>query len=184
MAEDWRVAICDILGAPSTGTNLAALHYWAVSEGMPDRYNNWLATTQDGYGGTVVNSVGVKAYPSVEDGAAATVKTLTNGRYNGVVEQLRYGKSIVQLYAAINDSPWCGGCQGGHYPIALYNYVESVLHAVVPPPTTKAVPQQNVPSTNRDNARAGWGNFVSYWNEQLPAQTNRLNGFGKAISAV
>lgn len=178
------MVVCDILGAPSTGVNLEALHYWAVSEGMPTSYNNWLATTQNGFGGRVVNSVGVKAYPSVEDGAAATVKTLSNGHYPAIIEQLRYGKSIVQLYAAINDSPWCGGCQGGHYPIALFNFVEKVLHGGPPPSTHPVAPAHHTPTNNRDNAKAGWGTFISYWNSQAPAQIKKLNGIRKGIAEI
>ncbi|MGH7239405.1 MAG: hypothetical protein ACREHG_04975 [Candidatus Saccharimonadales bacterium] len=191
MAEDWRVAICDILGAPSSGTNLTALSEWAVSEGMPAQYNNWLATTENGYGGRVVNSVGVKAYPSVEQGAAATVKTLSNGRYNDIISALRDGTSLTRIFAAINQSPWCGGCQSGHYPVALYNYIIDIQHGHVPPPSTKPPTTTSVPKTQAgpsgqhvNDARNGWGTFIRFWNVQMQGHISNAAFYARDIRSV
>lgn len=187
MAEDWRKAVLDIMGAPATGTNLTVLSTWAVSEGMPAGYNNWLATTENGYGGRVVNSVGVKAYPSIENGAAATVKTLSNGRYNDVLKALRDGTSLTRAFAAINQSPWCGGCQSGHYPIALYNYIIDVQHGHVPPPSPsppEPPPAAPTSSKNRQHAKSGWHAFISYWNQVGPGQADKIAGIRKSIGRI
>jgi peptidoglycan hydrolase-like protein with peptidoglycan-binding domain len=121
--SDIFEAILRELGAPHTEVNLTALDLWARSEGMPAGDNNPFATTQDGYGGVAVNSVGVKRYPTVNDGAAATVHTMRNGHYQAVLEAIAHGTDLHAIYRAINESPWCGGCQHGHYPIAIYEHL-------------------------------------------------------------
>lgn len=108
------------LGAPASSSNLTALALWAQSEGTPAGWHNWLATTKTGFGGHVVNGAGVKAYPSTSDGVAATVATLRLSYYTGVVAALRGDQGYRAVWGAINSSPWCRGCQGGHYPAALY----------------------------------------------------------------
>lgn len=108
------------IGAPETSPNLQALTLWAQSEGMPAWENNWLATTLTGYGGYVVNGVGVKAYPTDPDGVGATVASLLLPAYAGVVNAFRANLGLVAIWEAVNQSPWCGGCQSGHYPVALW----------------------------------------------------------------
>jgi len=120
---DWRALLLSKMGAPNNNVTSLALYYWAASEGMPAWENNWLATTLSCCGGHSVNSVGVKAYPTVADGVQATWQTLEFGAYSSVVSTFRQGKSLTAIYDAINGSPWCGGCQNGHYPVALYDYL-------------------------------------------------------------
>lgn len=123
--HDWRALVLDQLGAPTSDDNVRALQLWHQSEGTPEDWNNWLATTIDGHGGRIVNSAGVKQYPTVEDGVAATVATLRLSYYDLVVKHLQTGAALVDIFSAINQSPWCGGCQGGHYPLVLWEFVMS-----------------------------------------------------------
>lgn len=53
--------------------------------------NNPLATTQPANGASDFNSSGVKNYPSFQTGVTATIQTLQNGYYNGIVNDLRKG---------------------------------------------------------------------------------------------
>ena len=66
-------------------------------------------TTQSAAGATNFNSVGVKNFTSYEQGLAATVKTLTNGRYEPILAALRSGDSAVAVGRAVEASPWGTG---------------------------------------------------------------------------
>lgn len=78
------------LGAPITQTNRSLVYAWVFSEGTKAQ-NNPLATTEPAQGATQFNSVGVKNYPDYRTGLDATLRTLTNGYYNGIVNDLRKG---------------------------------------------------------------------------------------------
>lgn len=149
---DWRVLLLSRLGAPANNLNIDALQWWADSEGMPDWENNWLATTYDGYGGTVVNSAGVKAYPTVADGVAATAATLDYGAYSGVVGALRQGSSLVDIWTEINSSPWCAHCQNGDYPVVLLHN----LGAAPPPGGPGGGGPPPPPPTGQAAAESAW----------------------------
>lgn len=137
---DWRYGVLHALGAPDTAVNLDALSWWAESEGTPASWNNWLATTLGGYGGRDVNSAGVKAYPTLDDGIAATAATLRGGAYFRVVDALKAGNSLTAIWDAVNASPWCYGCQAGHYPVVLYDHLGSKPPPPPPPPHTGGGP--------------------------------------------
>ena len=69
-----------------------------------------MATTQGGFAGeSKFNSVGVKNYASYQDGIAANVHALTNGRYANILSALGAGNSAVAVAQAIKDSPWGTG---------------------------------------------------------------------------
>src|SRR3974390_2030429 len=122
---DWRNLLLSKLGAPQSNTNLYALNLWAASEGTPSYIKNWLATTLVCCGGSQYISSGVQQYPTVADGVEATYLTLVGGGYSKVVAEFQVGTSLYGIWDAINSSPWCSGCQKGHYPIAWYNALGS-----------------------------------------------------------
>lgn len=83
------------IGAPITQTNRNLIFAWVFSENTKAQ-NNPLATTQPAAGATNFNSNGgypVKNYPDYKTGLDATIRTLTNGRYNGIVNDLRKGNN-------------------------------------------------------------------------------------------
>lgn len=92
---DWRVDVLQGLGAPATAANLAFLSSWQRWEGGAtnnDASFNYLNTTLNAPGATrSINSVGVKAFDTYAHGIGATVQTLQNGRYDGLVQGLRSG---------------------------------------------------------------------------------------------
>lgn len=131
---DWRVMFLHGIGAPVTRGNLAALQAWALSE---SGYNSTYGTNMAGpfaynplaitvsVGIPVVgdlNSVGVKRFGSTAAGVTATIRFMQHFGYSAVINALRNDDQAA-LYTAVNQSGWCRGCQGGHYPIGLYNYV-------------------------------------------------------------
>lgn len=108
------------IGARYTAAGTHALTLWAASEGMTPSYHNPLATTLGGYGGHSINSAGVQSYPSWTTGVRATVASLGQSYYTNIVAAFRAGNTLTRIFTAINHSPWCGGCQNGHYPVALW----------------------------------------------------------------
>jgi hypothetical protein len=67
------------------------------------RWHNPLNTTQNGFGGQSQNSVGVKAYPTIDTGIQATIATLLNGRYPNIVTNLRAALPQQNWLNAIGD---------------------------------------------------------------------------------
>ena len=53
-----------------------------------------------------MNSVGVKSYLSRDQGLQATVSTLQNGLYGGVLDALKQGNDSSAVLAAVSKSPW------------------------------------------------------------------------------
>jgi hypothetical protein len=105
----WAKDFLTKLGMPLTSENVRAVTAWEQAEGTRARFNP-LATTQGGFEGTTnLNSVGVKNYASYEDGLAANVKVINNGRYDNVLAALRRGDSAEAVARAIADGPWGTG---------------------------------------------------------------------------
>lgn len=105
----WAHDFLERLGVPRTGENVRAMLAWQQAEGTRARFNP-LATTQGGFdGATRFNSVGVKNYASYEDGLAANVKAITNGRYGNILAALQRGDSAMAVAEAIQQSPWGSG---------------------------------------------------------------------------
>lgn len=121
----WQADVLNGIGAPVTATGVRALTLWAGSEGMPAWENNWLATTEPGFTGTPINATGVRAYPTEPKGVAATVATLDGLSYAAVVDAFKNGGQLVSVWSAVNSSPWCSGCQSGHYPVQLWQAAQS-----------------------------------------------------------
>jgi hypothetical protein len=95
------------IGAPDTPENRRVLSAWQRAEGgSPDNPFN---TTQGAPGATDFNSVGVKRYPDVATGVAATVKTLLNGYYPNIIAALKAGNNANAVADAIESSPWGTG---------------------------------------------------------------------------
>lgn len=98
------------IGAPVTPENRKFMYAWRVAEGGTAAFNPF-NTTQGAPGATNYNTAGVKNYTSEEQGVAATVKTLLNGRYSEIVSALRAGGPGASVAAAqaLARSPWGTG---------------------------------------------------------------------------
>lgn len=108
----WANKLLQLLGMPLTSDNLAALVAWEMAEGghwHNTAHYNPLNTTQPMPGATAMNSVGVKAYTSWSQGFEATIITLHNGRYGGILAALRAGDDAVAVAHAVALSPWGTG---------------------------------------------------------------------------
>lgn len=105
----WAKALLQKLAVPVTSANVAAVTAWELAEGghwHNSAHFNPLNTTQPMSGATSMNSVGVKAYTSWAQGFAATLKTLHNGYYEGILAALRQGDDAQAVADAVGDSHW------------------------------------------------------------------------------
>lgn len=105
----WAHALLSRLGIKPNPANVKALVGWAQAEGghwkNQARFNP-LNTTQPAAGAGNTGSQGnIKAYRSWQQGLDATVQTLRNGRYNGILQALR-GNDPGAVAQAIGRSPW------------------------------------------------------------------------------
>ena len=108
----WAQAFLKSLGMPITADNVAAVVAWEMAEGghwYNTAYFNPLNTTQSMPGATVFNSVGVKAYTSWVQGLKASVITLRNGYYGGILDALSRGNDAQAVANAVAASPWGTG---------------------------------------------------------------------------
>jgi hypothetical protein len=121
---DFYRAVLTGIGAPVTDNNIAYLYAWRQSEGGKAAFNPF-NTTQRGEGATNYNKVGVKNYTSAEQGIAATIKTINNGRYESIISALRQDKPPMETAEALVASPWgtgglikkvISGYEAGHSP--------------------------------------------------------------------
>jgi hypothetical protein len=108
----WAQALLGALGDPATSENVRAITSWERAEGghwsNSARFNP-LNTTQKEPGSAAMNSVGVQAYTSWDQGLAATVATLRNGRYGGILAALAAANCAPCVAAAVGASPWGTG---------------------------------------------------------------------------
>ena len=108
----WAKALLQQLGMPLTAQNVAAITAWEVAEGghwHNSAHYNPLDTTMPEPGATAMNSVGVKAYVSWAQGFTATIATLRNGYYGGILAALRAGDDAIAVADAVAASPWGTG---------------------------------------------------------------------------
>lgn len=107
----WIDFVLDTLLAlemPQTGSNEDALLAIAGEENT-SAFNNLFATTEWAAGATTFNSTGVKGYPTMAEGVAATVATLKNGLYEPVLDALHAGTDSMAVVNAWVNSRWGTG---------------------------------------------------------------------------
>jgi peptidoglycan hydrolase CwlO-like protein len=108
----WAKALLVAMRFPVTADNVAAVTAWEMAEGghwYNTAYYNPLNTTQSMPGATIFNSVGVKAYTSWKQGLEATMITLKNGYYGGILDALKRGNDSEAVARAVGASPWGTG---------------------------------------------------------------------------
>lgn len=128
---EFARAVLAAIGAPGSNENIAFMLAWFKREGTRATYNPLATTLKYGNYGKDLNSVGVKNYSDWDSGVQATAKTLTSGRYNGIVTDLRAGNA---QGAANNHAKefqtWSGG---GYSSISgIGDYVGGDIHTANP----------------------------------------------------
>lgn len=111
----WALGLMRRMDIPTTGSKgyatWAVLCVWALKEGGHFKNSakfNPLNTSQPMPGSSKINSHNVQSYTSWDQGYEATIKTLNNGRYTNMVEDLRNGNSA-KFVKDLAASPWGTG---------------------------------------------------------------------------
>ncbi len=86
--SNFYAKLLELLGAPVSEENMKFMYAWRQAEGKGGRYNPF-NTTWKLPNSTVMNKAGVRNYETINDGMAATVKTLKSGRYDCIVNGLK-----------------------------------------------------------------------------------------------
>jgi peptidoglycan hydrolase CwlO-like protein len=110
--QTWARALLKNLGVPVSDANISAIVSWEMAEGghwYNTAHFNPLNTTQSEPGATSMNSVGVKAYVSWGQGFTATITTLFNGYYAGILAALERGDDAQAVANAVGASAWGTG---------------------------------------------------------------------------
>lgn len=106
----FATALLNALGAPLTNANVQSIVAWENREGGNWHNNakyNPLNTTLNEPGASSINSVGVRAYTSWNQGIQATLSTLNSG-YSDIVSALKSGQGLGSKPLA-GLSKWSGG---------------------------------------------------------------------------
>lgn len=108
----WADTFLSALREPDTQANAQAIMAWERAEGGHWKNNaafNPLNTTQREPGSWPINSVGVQAYANWDEGMTATLTTIGNGRYEGILAALSHGDCAPCVADAVAASPWGTG---------------------------------------------------------------------------
>jgi hypothetical protein len=141
-SANMQQVAADILTAaklPVTDANVAVIDTMAKGEGMPLGDFNWLATTQGQ--GKDINSVGVKAFGTYQEGIDATAATLLNGNYGSLVGLMGQGVDLKTIASnpgvQANLRTWQGG---SNEDVGLLGGLANVP-GTAPSATAKAAPK-------------------------------------------
>jgi hypothetical protein len=107
--EQFAAGVLQGLGIKANRSNVQALVGWTRAEGghwHNDAKYNPLNTTQPMAGAGNTGTQGnIKVYKSWQQGIQATVDTLKNGHYAGIIQALK-GRNPMAVAQAIGASPW------------------------------------------------------------------------------
>lgn len=156
---DWRPVYLHALGAKVTPAALDFLAKWQPWEGGATKNNasnNYFNTTEDMPGARSINSVGVKAYPTLAIGARAFAKTLLGrSEYAPLVQFLRTGKGdptpgLSEWLSGSPDSP-----HGLTYAAKILGSSASHLMPTAPDQSQGVTPDAFAPPTAAASAATG-----------------------------
>ena len=176
----WIVALQKAIGGPMNSIVVEAYEDWAASEGMANYANNPLAAT-DAYPGSTPYppSPTVQVYPSLAALVDVYKRKFESATYAAVGKAFEQGSSLEAIYEAINASPWCGGCQGGHYPVDLYNAVFGDVAT-----KASAPPVQAQPSTEPAKVTSNWVSILNMLKITFPAHTSSVKEAAGSLKGV
>ncbi len=104
--ETYARALCTKMGWSQSLNNIDVIVAWEAAEGSQAQFNP-LDTEEGGQPGeSDYNSVGVKNYPTLDEGLQAVYDTLTNGLYANVLNCFARSEVAQTTTAAIDQCPW------------------------------------------------------------------------------
>lgn len=152
---DWQAAYLAAGSYPDTPQNRALLTTWQHREGGHTNNNatyNYMNTTWNAPGSKSINSVGVKAYSSLAQGAQAWASTLkANRNYQGLDAGLRAGNPYTKA-SVPGLATWLSGSPNSSSGVS---YATQVLGQKLPPGPTN--PQVSAPAASQGLAASPAG---------------------------
>jgi hypothetical protein len=180
------------LGVRPTYDNVAAIVAWETLENT-QALNNPLATERvmGVPGEDNFNSVGVRNYPTLAVGVAATVVTLSNGLYGGILGALQNG-TFTEIANAVDASPWGDHDVAQVQPDfgALINSNDNSVYPLTPPSGSQSQPEPSptpTPQQRTYTVQSGdtlWGiaqRFGVPEPELLAANLERLDAYARSL---
>ena len=146
--QEWAAALLTYAGLEQSAEKIDALVAQASKENAGSVWNP-LATTEPAPGATNYNAVGVKNYPTLDEGLGATWATFTNGHYPTLLAILRdpAGGSAGTYCASPELNVWgTGDCTAELTAIRSGDPFGYLTHPIagtvepVPPPAPVPVP--------------------------------------------
>jgi len=180
------------LGVRPTYDNVAAIVAWETLENT-QALNNPLATERvmGVPGEDNFNSVGVRNYPTLAVGVAATVVTLSNGLYGGILGALQNG-TFTEIANAVDASPWGDHDVAQVQPDfgALINSNDNSVYPLTPPSGSQSQPEPSpapTPQQRTYTVQSGdtlWGiaqRFGVPEPELVAANIERLDAYARSL---
>ena len=97
---------------PQTDANIEALVAWSIGEGghyqNAAQFNLLNTARKTKHSHVAIGLDGIKGYDSYADGIDATVETLHNGLYGGILDALKAGNDAQAVLTAAGQSRWAG----------------------------------------------------------------------------
>jgi hypothetical protein len=159
--EQWAEALLNAGGWPVTKLAVTDIICWQNQENTEAKFNP-LATTEPMPGSTMFNDLGngqgVQNYTSAEQGLEATVKTLNNGYYPGILDALVAGGSG-DFGLTVSQTQWGTG---------YFTVTGQSTKALTSPTDTGAVPSSTPPDVTKypglTNVK---GVYIVTWKDNL-----------------
>lgn len=151
----WIPKLLAAMGWPDFPSNSLALDLWSLSEDstyqMQNQCHNYIAIIWPPGNKPYWNSFKcgnsichVQCYATEDEGVTATKRFLEQSIYSILDEAMleaEWKGKLEKIFYAINGGSFCSGCQGGHYPIRLYDYLAGHIRTQ---PSNVLVPGQPI----------------------------------------
>lgn len=184
------------MGWPDDPAVSLALDLWSLSEDatyvMQSRCHNYIAITWPDSPLKPWNSFPcgsstchVQCYGSEAEGVAATVRFLQQSPYSLLDDEMHeawWKGKLEKIYYRINGAPFCSGCQGGKYPIRLYDYLAGHIRSQ---PSNVLVPGKPIPVPRTPvSIFTAWHDLTHQITVTIPRELRRIEKDRRAIMAV
>jgi hypothetical protein len=181
--EQWSAGYLSYIGVPATGASdprVVFLEKWAIEEGTfyLGNIHNPLDTEMPEGGNGYWNSAGVRTYPTLDDGYAATLATMDQSFDAPILSALRNRHSTVaSLTAALASSNWSGGGPGSANETGYAGAVGGALVSVAG--EAGPTPVNGAPAPG-----SSWNAGTDSWLDAATVRGRVENPLGAALGGV
>jgi hypothetical protein len=192
----WIPKVLAGMGWQDNATNSLALDLWSLSEDstyvMQSRCHNYIAIIWPPSPLKPWNSFKcgsgvchVQCYASEAAGVAATVSFLEQSQYSILDEAMTeppWKGKLEKIFYAINGGAFCTGCQGGKYPIRLYDYLAGHIRTQ---PSNVLIPGKPIePPKKPISIFKAWHDLTRQLEITIPRELRRIEKDRRAMLNV